>query len=711
MRILQILPELNVGGVETGTVDLAKYLIENGHHSVVVSHGGPLVADLDKVGSKHYILPVHKKNLLTMVLSVKKLRAIIRKENIDIVHARSRVPGWIAYLACRGTHAAFITTCHGYYSKNLFGHVMGWSKLIIVPSEIIGRHMIEDFGVSAESIRRIPRSVDLSRFSKRRTTKKSDPSPVIAIIGRITPLKGHTYFLKAMAKVIRSVPNARIWVIGSAPRKKESYRQELEILVRRLGLSDYVEFLGNRKDIPHLLSKVDVLVFSSIVPESFGRVILEAHAARVPVVATKVGGVVEIIDHEETGLMVLPKDTDNMASAVVRLIRDKDLRARFISAATKKLESKFTLAHMASRTVEVYEELLDTVNILVIKISSIGDVILSTASLKALRDRYPKSRIHCLVGEQSQKILQHCPYIDGLIVFDPHHKDKGMLRTLRLANRIRKHKFDFVIDFQNNQKSHIFAALSFARETFGYRNKKLGFLLSRPVEKPDHSLAPVEHQFQVLNMLEMKYDSNSRLELWPSEQDKEYVEELLGSEWLGADSTMVGINIAASEKWESKNWPIEHIAKLCDILTNQNIRVFITGIDKDNDRAKELLGLTNAKLANFVGRTDILQLAVLIQKCKVFVTPDSAPMHVAAAVGTPFVALFGPTDYRRHLPPAQDYKVFEKEMNCQPCYSQSCKIGTHDCLVDITPEEVAEEVQRLMSVKEQGSVKEFQNKL
>src|ERR1700733_11404280 len=160
MNILQILPEMNVGGVETGTVDLAKYLVAHGHKSVVVSHGGDLVEVLESQGTKHYTLPVHKKNIFTMVRCINKLVAIIHKEKIDIVHARSRVPAWIAFFACRKSEAHFLTTCHGYYSTHLFSRVMGWGKLIIAISGVIGRHMIQDFAVPAENIRVIPRSVD-----------------------------------------------------------------------------------------------------------------------------------------------------------------------------------------------------------------------------------------------------------------------------------------------------------------------------------------------------------------------------------------------------------------------------------------------------------------------------------------------------------------------------------------------------------------------
>mgnify|MGYP003394522932 CR=1 FL=1 len=164
MNILQILPELNVGGVETGTLDLSKYLVRLGHKSVVVSAGGSLVKELEASGAKHYALAVNKKSIISIFKLIPELAQIIKKEEIDIVHARSRVPAWIAYFACRRTRAVFITTCHGYYQKHLFSAVMGWAKRVIVLSNVIARHMIEDFSVPHERIRLVPRSVDLERF-------------------------------------------------------------------------------------------------------------------------------------------------------------------------------------------------------------------------------------------------------------------------------------------------------------------------------------------------------------------------------------------------------------------------------------------------------------------------------------------------------------------------------------------------------------------
>jgi len=220
MNVLQIIPELNVGGVETGTADFVKYLVQHGHSAIVVSNGGTMVERVEATGARHYTYPVHKKSLWTMFRMIKVIRKVIEDEHIDIVHARSRVPAWIAYFACRKTKAVFVTTCHGYYKNKVFSQVMGWSKLVIVPSKVIGRHMVEDFKVLSRSICIIPRSVDLEKFHDSKRTVRDKSRCTITMIGRITPLKGHMFFLKAMAKVIRNIPYAKILIVGDAPAKK-----------------------------------------------------------------------------------------------------------------------------------------------------------------------------------------------------------------------------------------------------------------------------------------------------------------------------------------------------------------------------------------------------------------------------------------------------------------------------------------------------------
>jgi len=690
VNILQILPELNVGGVETGTVDLAKYLVGQGHKSIVVSNGGALVAQLQSDGSKHYTLPVHKKNLFTAYRCIGKLVGIIHKEKIDIVHARSRVPAWIAFFACRQTEAHFLTTCHGYYSTHLLSKVMGWGKMVIAISEVIGRHMVQDFATPAENIRVIPRSVDVEKFNLPRPSKADKKAFTVVMIGRITPLKGHPYFLKAMARVIHQLPSVKIQIIGDAPPKKQAYKDELLLLTKRLGIADQVEFMGNRRDIPELLSKADCLVLSTITQEAFGRVIIEAQAAGVPVVATRVGGVTEIIEHEKTGLLVLPKDVEAMAAAVLRILHDPRLAAGFVTEAKKKIAQRYTLALMCDATIAVYKELMHAAKVLIIKMTAVGDVVLSTAAFKAIRYKFPNAKICCLTSPQASAIVENCPHINEVIVFDPRSRD---LKALWLKSReLRRYHFDKVVDLQNNRVSHLLSFLAIPKESYGYDNGKFSFLLSKKIKNNIRNIPPVEHQFRILKMLGIDYDPALRLELCPSPKDEAHAKGLLDSEWLSDGQVFVGLNISASPQWPTKNWPLEHMAKLCDILGQKNIRVILTGEDRDRSLGRKLITKARAKPASFIGKTSILQLAALIKHCKVYISPDSAPLHVAAASAVPIIAFFGPTDARRHMPPADKNVVLHKDMKCSPCYSGVCKIKTHACMNDISPEEVAKKV-------------------
>ncbi len=695
MNILQILPELNVGGVETGTLDLAKYLVKSGHKAVVISNGGEMVRELESFGAIHYQLPVHKKSIFTMVKTIPKLVEIIEKEKIDIVHARSRVPAWIAYFACRKTNRVFITTCHGYYKKHPFSFVMGWGRRVIVLSNVIARHMIDDFGTPHERLRLIPRSVDLEKFKYTSPDKKRKEEFNVGIIGRLTPIKGHLHFVKAMAYVARAVPRLKIWIIGDAPASKEAYKEQVQVLVKRLGLWHCTQFLGNQRDIPSILANLDLLVLATTTHEAFGRVIIEAQACGVPVVATRVGGVIDIIEDQKTGILVPPSDPASIAEAAIKIFKDVELSRTLAQNAYKKVKEKYNIELMAESTINVYKDALSNFKILIIKFSSLGDIILSTAALRAIRQKFLHNyKITFLVGEESKDLLFNCPYIDELLVCDFKNRDEGMAGLLKLAALLRKKNFDIVIDLQNNCKSHILSFLTLALNRYGYDNKKLGFLLNHRIKDEKPLMDPVTHQFRILKMLDIDLE-NPKLELWPTQEDRNYIDEFLKSEWLSANQVLIGINISASVGWPSKNWPLQHIVKVCDELSRREMRVVITGTEKDFTQANLLINsLKNIKIINACGKTTINQLACLIKKCAVFISPDSAPLHVAASQGVPFIALFGATDHRRHLPPVKECVVIKKDLACSPCYKSKCKTGK--CMELIKPEEVLEVIDKLL---------------
>ena len=687
MNILQILPSLDVGGVETGTVDLVRYLVKNGHRAIVVSGGGRLVKELDVAGARHYTLPVGKKSVINIFRMVDELTRIIRYENVDIVHARSRVPAMIAFFACKMTRKIFITTAHGYYKKHLFSAVMGWGRYVIVASNIMAKYMATDFGVPRERLRLIPRGVDLERFRFRDPQAHHGQGFTIGMISRITPLKGHRDFIKAVSILNRRIPQLRVMIAGGAP--KEKYKEELELLTRRLGLHRTIEFLGPREDVPFLMNQLDVLVSATVTPEAFGRVIIEAQASGVPVVATKVGGVVDIIEDEKNGLLCAVSDTNDMAGKILRLYEDKELWMKLAIQGRSRVKENFELNTMMTKTLAVYEEALKSVNILVIKMSAIGDVILSIPSLRAIRAKFSTGTIKVLVGVQSRQILDRCPYINDLIVCDFKGRDRGIRGMVNLARELARNCFDIVIDLQNNRKSHILAFLSYAPLRYGYDNRKFSFLLNRTVKDDAPYIDPIEHQFRSLKLAGIKAD-NKNLELWPSETDEKYAEGFLKDSWIKPNQSLVGINVRASSRWLTKNWPLSYIANLSDRLAREfNIRVVFTGAPEDTDLANRIMKLTKSKPIVSVGKTDLMELASLVKHFKVYITPDSAPMHIASSVGTPFIALFGPTDPARHIGPSKDYLVIQKraEVRCIPCYSPHC-LKDFRCMKNITVDEV-----------------------
>jgi len=696
MNILQIVPKLEIGGVERGTVDLARYLTLNAHKAVVISEGGKLVKGLDEVGARHYVLPIGRKNPFIMLVMVFSLREIIRRENIDIIHARSRVPALVSFLASRLTYTTFITTAHGQYRRHLMSYVMGWGKYVIVASSVMARHMIENFGVRQDKIRVIPRGVDTKKFFFISPRSKKNDEFTVGMISRISPLKGHIDFIKAVSILSRSIHKLKVYIVGNKDTGKADYVRQIDLLIKRLALNNVIEFVNETSDVPQFMSKLDVLVSANREQEAFGRVLIEAESCGVPTVATEVGGVVDIIEHQKTGLLCKPHDPHDMAEKIITLYRDMGLRTRLARNARKSVMKNFTVEKMMRSTLDVYEKAKGQVRILIIKVSALGDVILSLPSLRAIREKYPKAVIKVLVGLGAKDILKNCPYIDDIIVCDFAKRDRGLSGLWRLARLLKNEDFDVVVDFQNNKKSHLLAFFSCAALRYGYDNGKYSFLLNRKIKDPKDPMDPVEHQMRVLALMGI-YNVDKNLALFPNEDDAVWVEKFLGDNWIKPSSPFVCINLESSPKWVSKRWPVDYFVEFAERLAKEeSMRVIVIGKDAQDDWNIEFMEEAKCKPISSIGKTNVGQVMALVKRCSVLVTADSAPMHMASGLNTPFVALFGPTDPKRHVPEGGRYKVLCKKTKCHPCYKQSCH-KRNRCMDQISPDEVFDAVRELLS--------------
>jgi glycosyltransferase involved in cell wall biosynthesis len=246
MHVLQLLPRLDVGGVERGVLDLSAGLIARGQQVTVVSAGGRLVEPLTRLGARHVTLPVHDKSLWSIARCIPRVTRLVRELGVQVIHARSRVPGWIGYGASRRTGVPFITTCHGFYSPHLASRVMAWGRTIIVPSRALGRYIIDRFGAPPERLRVIPRGVDLAAFPLRAEAPVGEGIRPwrIGLVGRVTAIKGHEVALRAVHALRQQGIGAVLRVIGDAPADKPQLRRHLELVAAELSITNAVEWLG-----------------------------------------------------------------------------------------------------------------------------------------------------------------------------------------------------------------------------------------------------------------------------------------------------------------------------------------------------------------------------------------------------------------------------------------------------------------------------------
>lgn len=695
MKILQILPSLEVGGVERGVIDLARALKDTSDEIVVISSGGKLVSDLQKMGVTHYTLPVHRKSLGSLWL-IGKITEIIRKEAIDIVHARSRVPAWLAWVAAWQTGKPFITTCHGYYSKHLLSNVMGWGKFVIVISRVVGRHMIDDFGVSPERIRLIHRGIDLSEFQMTKTSRGPRDIHRVINVGRLSPIKGQVEFLRAVHLLRKKIPRLEVLLVGAEGKGKTKYTEEIQSTVRQLGLENCVQMMGNRRDVSELIASCDLLVLSTLVPEAFGRVVVEAGAVGVPVVATRVGGVLDIIDEGENGKLTPPGDIQAMADAMADILLNPVKAQAMARKLRSKVENQFPLEQMVQKTLAVYREAMKSKKILVIKLGAMGDLILGTPSFRMLRQRFPDAKISLLVDKRLAPVISPCPYLNEIIPID-RKKLHRLPYLLKLAKKLRQEGFDVSVDLQNSKWTHLLAALALIHERFGFRRGKLGFFINRHDQNFEMADSPVRHQFRILSKLGVT-QLDEKLELWPEAEVQQKVDRILQEWGVNGNASFIGLAIGASKAWPTKRWPPEYYRDLAIKLSKEGHRILLIGSSEDVDQAGVLNELKGESFLNLLGKSTLPEMICLIKRLRVLVTGDTAPLHVAAAMDIPFVTLFGPTDPKRHAPPSSQGIILNRRLECQPCYEGSCRQPeTLACLKKISVEEVYDAVKRQLN--------------
>lgn len=372
--ILQIIPALEAGGAEQGCIDIAQAIRAAGGKAIVASQGGTKarLQELARTQAIHIDLPVASKNPFTMWRNIRRIRRVIRTQNVDIVHVRSRAPAWSAYFACKRERVPMMTTCHAPYNaasrlKRWYNSIMASGIYAIAISEHVAAYMREQWKTPDTKIRVIHRSVDFTRFhpslvTPDRMMKMSqawripDGATVILLPGRLTRWKGQKVLIEAIGML--GSPDLVAVCIGS-DQGRTGYTAELHKLIKSKKLDGQVRLVDHTTDMPAAYMAAHVVVSTSIEPEGFGRIAIEGQAMGRLVIASSHGGSKETIIDGQTGWLVPPNDPGALARALHdALTLSIDQRARIGQAAMAHMAQNFSREKMMDATLAIYNEIL-----------------------------------------------------------------------------------------------------------------------------------------------------------------------------------------------------------------------------------------------------------------------------------------------------------------------------------------------------------------
>ncbi len=375
--VLQVLPELNQGGVELGTIEIASELQQKGITNFVASQGGRMAYNLERMKVKHFALPLKTKNPFKWWLNYRKLVKIIKENGINIVHARSRAPAWSAYWAAKKTGAKFLTTFHGTYGlkprwiKLRYNRVMTYGDLVIAISNHIKEHILKNYHIDENKIRLIHRCVDIERFDPETVTAERmiklmeenhipEDKPIILLIGRLTRWKGQKLMIEALEK-IKDMDFYCLFVGDDQGRTY--YTEELKEAIAQKDMEDKFGFIKHVADVPALMMISDIVVSASLDPEAFGRIAAEGEAMGRLVVASNIGGSLENLVDGVTGKHFVSGDAQSLADTIKWALElPRKEREKIEKAAIKYVKENFTKQIMCDKTLAVYHELINMDN-------------------------------------------------------------------------------------------------------------------------------------------------------------------------------------------------------------------------------------------------------------------------------------------------------------------------------------------------------------
>jgi len=377
LSVLQVTPELNAGGVERTTIEMAEAISRAGGLALVASAGGRLEPDLEAAGGKLIKLPANSKNPLTALANVWCLLRIAKKHKVNLIHARSRAPAWSALIAARLAGVPLVTTFHGIYNarsplKRFYNSVMARGDLVIANSEYTREHILEHYDAKRDRIVVIPRGVDLDLFDNAKVdaadvaamraswnVAPNDARCVAIAPARLTRWKGQLVLIEAIAMIEKRRPGALKVILAGDPQGRAGYLEEVSGAVEQAQLRDVVAIVGHLRHMNVAFAASDIAVFPVTEPEAFGRGAVEAQAMGVPVIATNLGGYTETVIEGETGFLVPPAAVQALAGAIERMLDlGAEQRAAMGRKGRERVRQLYSKQALQTATMAVYRRLL-----------------------------------------------------------------------------------------------------------------------------------------------------------------------------------------------------------------------------------------------------------------------------------------------------------------------------------------------------------------
>tara|TARA_B100000315_G_C14572339_1_gene586233 strand:- start:1594 stop:2655 length:1062 start_codon:yes stop_codon:yes gene_type:complete len=334
-------------------------------------------------------------------------------------------------------------------------------------------------------------------------------------------------------------------------------------------------------------------------------------------------------------------------------------------------------------------------NILIIKLKYLGDVLLMTPCLHAIKENLPLAKVTVVVNKGTESILENHPCVDYVVAVDRRY----FLAGCRAVIHLRKFRYDLVLDLTDGDRAAILSRLVSARHRVGYNAEQRwrGYCYDQIIDADQSEMHTVDYYLQAIKEIGLDTVQHSP-SLFCGPDDEKYADELLFDHGIRYEEPLVMVH--PGSRWEAKSWLADRFAAVSDAIQNsKSARIVFAGSETERMRVKKIQEKMLTSSVSVVGQTTVLQLAALMKRCVLFIGNDNGAMHIAVAVGCPVVALFGPTDPKIWGPWGTGHRVFFKNVDCRACFTPGCRLGSQSCMSQISVDEVLDAINSLLMIK------------